>query len=542
MKKLLSLLIIACLIGCLTACNKTESQNASTTDGQSTTTENLTFSTTEDAETTISATKDDTTVTPFKPNSPVEYDPSTKASTTTAKTPPKKTTATTKTIAKTTTKKTPTVTATAILTPEHTSATTTTQKATTTAKTTAPVVTENLKAQYNADKSGHYLSYVYNNTDKEFYDAILDRTGKATYTCAKDETIDVYANGFFISHIYDADAGKQRYYLKNHTGKLIASTETLNVTGFGLVENYESHKNFLADGYVLVFNAKESYNGTTYEVGILGTNGKWLVPLSSDNPLLSGGMTPSTTAFREKIQYVGDGCLCVEVKKDDYYPRHAVYNLKTNKMLYYTMPNDGWPGNLDYMITEIEFKNGISYDTYGTSMYEFHADGTLNVYPYSADDISAAYGFYVDEKGVIYSMGSDGWGTVLSSSATGKIRDFKDDDNINISEINYIGNGKWLIMITNNEKTNYYTIVDHTGNFLFEPIKTTESYVVTTSNIGIGENSVGHGIVIDSSGKVLYRSKHDGYATSLFVKNGIVRETTMDRNYDTLKYDDYTRL
>ena len=511
MKKTLLFLLVSLVLVAMTACEAPEG-TAPTTERTTTTTNSIeglpipTESSTSATQATdnndgTSTTKNEP-ITPVTPNRPVEYDPSTTNKTTTTKS-------------------------------------STSAKPTTTSTTKAPSMSskENLKALFHADKSGHYDGSTYSASDRKWYDAIFDRTGEATYVCSAGEEIFQYGNGYFISQKDDV------YYLKKANGKEITSSKKLNVSGFGLSYKYTDFSAFLADGYVLVFNAKESYNGTTYEVGILNTAGEWVVPLSTGNPLLSSGMTPSIEEFTENLSYVGDGCICVSVRKNDYAYKHAIYNIESNKMLYYTMPDGGYGYNLDYMITEIEFKNGVSYDNYNTGMYEFHTDGSFKYYEYSPDNISAKYGFYVDEKGVIYSMGSDGWGTVLSSSKDGKLRDFKDDDNINITDISYSYSGEWLIVITNNEGTNYYTIVDHTGDFLFEPIKTTATYITTTDGLWLGDTRSQDGIVIDKKGNILYRSKYKsnvGGGTALFVQNGIVRENGEDEHRDV--YDKYTRL
>lgn len=57
-------------------------------------------------------------------------------------------------------------------------------------------------------------------------------------------------------------------------------------------------KKFLSDGYVLAYKTNESYAGVNYEIGVLDTNGQWVVPLAGSNPLLSSGMECSQKASK----------------------------------------------------------------------------------------------------------------------------------------------------------------------------------------------------------------------------------------------------
>jgi len=387
------------------------------------------------------------------------------------------------------------------------------------------VTEENMKYVFYSDEGGYSKFYRSSGFSGPSGDVLLDRNGDTAYSfIGTTEELLVYANGFFLSK--DGDM----YYLKTATGYTVASTETLGATGFGMVEDTTSHREFLADGYVLVYKTVESYNGVTYEVGILGTNGQWIVPLSAEHPFVTGGVECSEEDLQEDLQYLQQGCILAptdDVPGYDY--DDVVYSISANELLLYS--TNERVGNMDYMLTQIEFdENGISRGLYGDRMYEYHTDGSFNTYIVKPDVITGSwgdYGFYVDDSGETYTLGGDGWGAVLYTPDE-IICDYQDDLNVDVVCGAYCGQGQWLISIQNTEGTLYYAMIDYTGDFVFEPIKTDAQFVMLEDNIGVSTDSDyasqdnGKKIIIDRDGNVLYENEY--HNADIEVRNGIVRE------------------
>jgi hypothetical protein len=274
----------------------------------------------------------------------------------------------------------------------------------------------------------------------------------------------------------------------------------------------------------------ESYNGVTYEVGILGTNGQWIVPLSAEHPFVTGGVECSEEDLQEDLQYLQQGCILAPV--DDiagYDYDDVVYSISANELLLYS--TNERVGNMDYMLTQIEFdENGISRGLYSDRMYEYRTDGSFNTYIVKPDAITGSwgdYGFYVDDSGETYTLGGDGWGAVLYTPNE-IICDYQDDLNVDVVCGAYCGRGQWLISIQNTEGSLYYAMIDYTGDFVFEPIKTDAQFVMLEDNIGVSTDSDyasqdnGKKIIIDRDGNVLYENEY--YNADIEVRNGIVRE------------------
>ncbi len=385
-----------------------------------------------------------------------------------------------------------------------------------------PVQEQDAKYLYFSDDAGYAYMWYTNGTFSGY--AIMDTTGKAVYLFEEDEKCCVYANGYFISKADDV------YYLKTVDGEVVTSSKELGVDGFGLCSNRTSYKKFLADGYVFAYKINEAYNGTTYEVGILGTDGNWIVPISKNHALIAGGMECGEEEFQEELVYANEGCLLASV--DDvpgYSYDTAVYNIASNEMIYYSTAES--VGNMDYMLTQIEFnEDGISRRLYGERMYEYHIDGTFNTYIITPDEINGSWGnhgFYVDENGETYTLGGDGWGLVLYTPDE-IICDYQDDKNVDAVDAAYCGDGRWLMTIKSEAGGYYYTIIDYTGEFVFEPVKTAAQFVMLENGVGVatdndyGSQDTGRKIIIDLDGEVLFESEATN--TEISIQNGVVRE------------------
>ncbi|MGM9637918.1 MAG: hypothetical protein ACI3YK_08065 [Eubacteriales bacterium] len=389
-----------------------------------------------------------------------------------------------------------------------------------------------LEGFYHADSAGYYRGFVSIGMKTDY--VIFNTNKEVVYTFATDENPEVYGGGYFLSKQGDTE------YLKKADGTVICSTESLGISGFGLNGNYTANVSFLTDGYVLAYKVNETYAGVTYEIGILGVDGKWIVPLSADHPILSSGMNCSASAFQEKLRYMGEGILLVPVQINGYSYDYVLYSIGDNEVCRFTV--DSYARNLDYIMTVTTFEDGVIYRTYGSTMYEIHKDGKVKLTDLFPDGTYnfGIFGYHVDKDGSYIVLSGNGWNMELRRNGT-LIKSFED---VNITNAVYVGD-VWLIYIVNSEGTRYYTYLKPDGEFLFEPIKTEASYICTEEGIGISydDDKVGQAdgmkIVIDREGKVLYQSEQ--LTTDLSIKNGIICETD-ESAFGSASFEKYTLL
>ena len=381
--------------------------------------------------------------------------------------------------------------------------------------------------QYYIDNCGYYSGY-YNG-----HDVIIGANGNIVYSCKDYEELLLYANGYFLSE----KDGIQ--YLKKANGTIVCSTESLGITGFGLDDNYVDYISFLADGYVFAYKVNETYYGVTYEIGILGTDGKWIVPLSDENPILNSGMPCSVSAFHKDLRYLEEGVLLLKVQLSDYYYNYVIYNISDNEV--YRLNANYRSSNLNYMITTAKFENEVFCGIRGDNMYEIHSDGTVNIKNLFPDDALnfGTYGFYVDDNGDYTVLSNNGREMELRKNGL-LIKVF---DTVNITNAVYVGD-MWLIFIKNQAGNFYYTYLKPDGEFLFEPIDSDASYICTQEGIGISyyETDIVQGytkIVVDRNGNTLYTSKKG--TTEIFVRNGVVHEIE-EGVFGTIYFEEFTHL
>ncbi|MBQ9762320.1 MAG: hypothetical protein IJV82_04495 [Oscillospiraceae bacterium] len=366
---------------------------------------------------------------------------------------------------------------------------------------------------YKTDDAGYCSGFARVNGDS--HDVIFDSFGDVVYTAADSETIEIYANGYFISR------GDGSPCLKKADGTVVCSAESLGITGFGLTENYEDYIRFLYDGYVLAYKITNTYNGTQFQIGILGTDGQWIVPLSADHPIISSGADYSAkTLSQHSYIYAGDGILILPVYNAAY--SYKLYNIKDNAV--YDIVPDVADWNLDYYISIASFKNGVAHVTSGDKLYIVYANGSvINTWlPVTKK------GFYADEDGTRYTFGQS---AIYINDELHKELDFT------VTGAVWVGDS-WLVRIKNPAGVYYYTYVTMDGEFLFEPIATNAVYICDVSGVGVGNNrGEGTKVVVNAQGDILYSSaSKDG---NIYVNKGAVYEEvkhafSSDRTYTFL--------
>ena len=345
--------------------------------------------------------------------------------------------------------------------------------------------------------------YSYVSGDGESHYALYDQHGCKIYVLSNSEKMCVVGDYYFMS------TENSIYYLKDTLGNVIFTSESLGVSGFGMSENFESFTEFLNDGYVLVYNCLESYNGVTYEIGVVDVDGDWIVPISADNPIINCGFDCSITnltckdALIPELSYAGDGCIRIKIAKSDYPYEYCFYNINTDKILYFKPETNIWTNTVEYMMTIAEFSNGVSYGMNGAYMYEFRTDGSSRIFRVIPKDYPyyERVDFYVDENGTVCVLTTAG---IVDSS--GKIIADFEEMNINLITGKYAKDHNCLLIMKNDQGTIYYALMDSNGNFIFNPI-ITDVYSIAYNGISVKTSSSNKiSISIDSSGKEIHRT------------------------------------
>lgn len=361
------------------------------------------------------------------------------------------------------------------------------------------------KWTYYGDAFGYCSGYGYANG--EYRDVILGNVGDVVYATEDGEEIEIYANGYFISKIGSVQ------YLKKYDGTIVCSTESLGVSGFGLSENYDEYVRFLADGYVFVYKTTSTVSKTEYEIGILGTDGQWIAPLSAEHPIITSGAKYSTKIFTtHSYEYAGEGILFVDADISDYYCDFLLYNIEENEV--YPLVSSTYGSNLDYMATEASFVNGISCDFYSSTLYVFDKYGNVTV---KSGAGSSKFESIIDADGNYYTLGSD---AIYLNGSLHVSLDYT------LTGASSLGD-QWLVFIKNPEGKYFYSRLTTDGELAFEPVYTNATYVCDVSGVGVnysssGIQSDGRKIVIDAEGNVLFTSELTG--SYIYVNNGVVCE------------------
>ncbi|MGM9646757.1 MAG: hypothetical protein ACI3YH_01330 [Eubacteriales bacterium] len=358
---------------------------------------------------------------------------------------------------------------------------------------------------YKTDKLGYCSGYA--SVGGVTRDVILDLCGDVVYATVDGEEIEIYGNGYFISNLN----GTQ--YLKKADGTEICSTQSLGITGFGLTENYEEYTQFLCDGYIFAYNVISTYTGTTYEIGILGTDGQWIVPLSAENPILTGGAKYSAAIFnKHSYEYAGEGILFVDADISGYSYDFLLYNIETNTI--HRLVPTAYASNLDYMVTIASFRNGVSYGTYSSKLYAIYSDGRVTV----TSNIAKS-GFE------ILSVDASTYYTIYNNAIYRNGELYTELD-CNIYDASCTEDG-WLIILRNPNGDYFYTYLTVDGEFLFEPVSTTAVYICDVNGVGVGDSTNhvqdnGVKLIIDTDGRVLYTSSNS--SAYIYLNNGVVCE------------------
>lgn len=388
-----------------------------------------------------------------------------------------------------------------------------------------------LEGRYYADEAGYYSGF-YSEGLSSWTDVLFDSEREVYFIAEENEDIKMYANGYFLSELNNV------LYVKDAEGNVIFSTESLGVSGFGMLQTSQRNRDFFRDGYVLVYNMKESISGVTYEMGVINTAGEWVVPLSSDNPLITSGFKCSSDAFEEKITYGYEGMLIVPVNSKEYDYDYYLYSIEDNQA-YMIQPDDS-NRNIDYIVSYATFENGVCNDTYKKTAFQLNKDGTMHIYASIPEDIklNESYGFCIDQAGNMIRL-IDSSELSVVSSADGLVKE--------LTNINLVGcvtrEDYWVVTAENSEGSVYYTAIGLDGSFLYEPVKTDAVFICLEDGSELkckdkAGQPYGKKIVLDEEGNVLFESTYED--SEISVKNGVVFEFV--EGYNKVDIEEFTLI
>lgn len=300
-------------------------------------------------------------------------------------------------------------------------------------------------------------------------------------------------------------------------GVIVASEESLNVQF--VIPEINQHQDWyereipgFEDGYLLTYSMEETYNGVTYKIGILGTDGQWIVNPSADHPILKTAFKASKSEITEKIFYSSDGIYSFYTA----WNIASFYDAKQNKVTGSVNLLD-----VDVSIEDFNFESGRAlwktvyvYDTGyfcltpdGNVSVFLETDGSHSIFENGKTYLLSGKYFYVDD--VLYSR------ETLSALPDGTNQLYYDCEYIN---------GLRPKLIENSEGTTYFG-VENAGGFLFEPVKVPFSFYSASSSYD-GQYALFKTsyvvYIYDYSGNLINDYEIGLYASAK-ISNGVVR-------------------
>ncbi len=381
-----------------------------------------------------------------------------------------------------------------------------------------------LKARYSAGEVNGYSLWSKKNPDTYVTTRYcVDYNGYVVFEFSESERSEtnVKNNAFITREVVIENNNSNIIYRVRQasTGKILYTATSKD--GYEIIDFEYSAKSIWDDRYVIVAHKTEAYDGVTYKLGVLGADGKWVVPLSENNPILKAMKDYASLDSFKDMYYMGEGIIRFE-NADDYY----FYNITKNTATKIQSEID------DYDIRSIlqcadEFIDGVTIETYGWGggFAKITSDGKITRMECNFhEDFHERIGsFYYDKKNdriirMGYTYHQDGFS--LFDSKGKIIKTLKNVDLVSANGFNDEGIAQLLIQ--NKEGTKYYTLIDTSGNFLFDPIKTGGAVIDAESNLIIGS---GLHMVVDRNGNILYQQEKYG---DLSYKNGVVYDEGAD--------------
>ncbi len=372
-------------------------------------------------------------------------------------------------------------------------------------------VVDEIEARYRAGEENGYSIYGNQCIDSKGYATFTLDDEEECIMCENEFEYDIYKvyNGVVLTQINDV------FRLRSAIdGKIIYTTEnTPNVK----VLLFNKADLLYKDGYIMLYERNESFDGVNYKIGLMNINGEWTIPLSENNPILETFNEEIDVSFLENyLFYLGEKIVGVTSRYLYNIENNVINKIESNGRVY-----EGYA-----------FENGFCipccYEEYSEINQEFlkiFADGKVEKIPCTFhQDLDEIEGnCYYDEKSnkfivIGYVDGSPD--KAIFDSNGNKIKDFKGAFLVN-SKFNK--DGKAQLILANTEGSCFYTVIDLTGEFLFEPIKI-ESRIVFDCNGNYIFNDFRDSstrTLVNDNGKILIDTYYGG-DDDIGVNNGVL--------------------
>lgn len=346
--------------------------------------------------------------------------------------------------------------------------------------------------------------------------SLIDSEGNTVFTAEE-----MGADGIIVNIYDDQPEGSfKNLYTRENT--------TYSYSDFQSLQPVEDA--FLDDGYILLYTVgEENYEGAHFFLGVVDTNGDWVIEMTEDTPVTEmGAYTPGE--FLEHLVYVYEGNW-IWIRDSYGNGMHCQFTLM-NMFTGVSKRIIGGPSNVAD-IEGLHFSNGVAYQIAGGDNALYYVDDEGNcdlvidpnsIYLYYYDyetDTAIAHGDYEDEDDVLIAYDSQGNIKFISHYYTGTYVPFGTED------------GVILDVLVNDSRTPYLLALDTDGNMLFEPVElykyssSTEKalywdsdYIITSRNI------------YDMEGNLVRERTEDSYQYELIgYRNGVLKYEVDSSDY-----------
>lgn len=310
------------------------------------------------------------------------------------------------------------------------------------------------------------------------------------------------------------------------TGQLMFTETSLGVSGFTkpeMIKNtlwYDYVVPSMQDDYLMAYKVEETYNNVVYSVGVVNMKGEWIVPLSSDHPIVKDSDCWNEGGLEQLIYYAGSSVF-VYCTKAGYL---GIYNVKTNKSaqveldmadIVFTDEYDRLffvEGRLVWRDVYMQATYYKSIDVNGKFEKFLSTDG-------SGSNVEHSKTYFINER--YFWIGNDLW----DRSTLTKVA--KEKHNL-YYETEYVGDYKPVLI--ENQAGSIYFGLENAAGYKFEPVKVEHSnYNVTMYEDGTyvlcvewKNGNHNEGYLYDYNGKLLNKVWGDLYA-GMELRNGIIR-------------------
>lgn len=325
-----------------------------------------------------------------------------------------------------------------------------------------PPYMDPLAAAHDATGGYLFMSRTYN-----FEDSLvcIDSNGYIRFELEGNYHLETQAaNDAVILNYYSTDTN---YLYRATDGTLLYDPDTNNGAEI-IVLKYNGHL-MLPDNFVMVVTSAKPF-----QIGFLSAAGQWIQPLSENNPFLSylDNFT-AVSDFRDRIYYLGEGILAAKGSDDQYY----FYNIRTNQVTQVQANGISSYDLLREFQEEVHFVDGYCLTD---KNYLYRTDGYVEKVSIAAinnatrrtgghfdPETQTAYFLYYDDTGIFV---ADQNGNVLQRHDGYQIMDFRTMDLNDFWFYGFAEDGLSRLLLKDSSGSTRYTVINHLGEFLFEPV------------------------------------------------------------------------